>query len=64
MARLTADDRAAFRRLTEAGWIQSPAERSPQLVEMMIEARVERGQHEIGVSETMRWPRSSRAVGA
>jgi hypothetical protein len=39
MARLTADDRAAFRRLTEAGWIQSPAERSPQLVEPTTEAR-------------------------
>ena len=39
MARLTADDRAAFRHLTEAGWVQSSAERSPRVVEQTTEAR-------------------------
>ena len=39
MARLTDDDRAAFRRLTETGWVQSAEERSPCVVEPTTEAR-------------------------
>ncbi len=39
MAKLTPDDRAAFRRLTAAGWVQSPLERSPQMLEPTAEAR-------------------------
>ncbi|MBK5970962.1 hypothetical protein Thiosp_00388 [Thiorhodovibrio litoralis] len=39
MARLTADDRAAFRRLTNKGWVQSLDERSPRVVKPTTEAR-------------------------
>lgn len=39
MARLTETDRAAFRNLAEAGWIQSTAERSPAIVAPTKEAR-------------------------
>jgi hypothetical protein len=39
MNRLTPDDRAAFRELTERSWVQSPEERSPRVVEDTPEAR-------------------------
>jgi len=31
--------RAAFRRLTDAGWVESSAQRSPRMVERTTEAR-------------------------
>jgi hypothetical protein len=39
MTRLTQAERDAFRRLTEQGWVQTPAERSPGLVAPTPEAR-------------------------
>jgi len=39
MAKLTETDKAAFRELTERGWVQSPEERSPRIVEPTLEAR-------------------------
>ncbi|NBC48423.1 MAG: hypothetical protein GVY22_10610 [Gammaproteobacteria bacterium] len=39
MTQLTETDRTAFRRLAEAGWIQSTAERSPAIVAPTAEAR-------------------------
>lgn len=39
MARLTEADRAAFRDLTERGWVQSPGERSPAIVEQTLAGR-------------------------
>ncbi len=59
MARLTADDRAAFRRLTEAGWVQSPAERSPQLVEPTTEARY---RYCLWATEASKWFKGTKPV--
>ena len=39
MARLTDADRAAFRELTARGYVQSPAEQSPALVEQTTAGR-------------------------
>jgi hypothetical protein len=59
MARLTADDRAAFRRLTEAGWVQSPAERSPRLVKPTTETRYRYCQW---ATEASQWFRGTKPV--
>ncbi|MCG6940291.1 MAG: hypothetical protein LJE69_03455 [Thiohalocapsa sp.] len=39
MARLTEADRTAFRELTARGWVQSPAEQSPAIVEQTTAGR-------------------------
>jgi hypothetical protein len=39
MARLTETDRAALRELTERGFVQSAAERSPAVVAQTLDAR-------------------------
>jgi len=39
MARLTEADKAAFRELTQRGWVPEPEERSPRIVKPTTEAR-------------------------
>lgn len=39
MTKLTETDRAAFRRLTESGWVEASAQRSPAIVAATTEAR-------------------------
>ena len=59
MARLTFDDRAAFRRLAETGWVQSPEERSPRLVAPTTEAR---RRYCLWATEASKWFKGTKPV--
>lgn len=63
MTRLTDDERAGFRRLTERGWVQPPEDRDTGLVEPTPAARLRYCEWASAMSELCPTPQPVRFVG-
>lgn len=60
MAKLTENDKVAFRELTERGYVQNPEERSPRLVEQTPEGRA---RYMRWASEAAKFYKGSKPIG-